>query len=104
MKVVFMSNQSIPGKEEICTRDLIDELRRRGVAVHYATTFGERLLMLRKKNGLTQAQAAEHISVAPSSYAAYEAGKKAPKITILMKICDAYGVSADWLLGREDIA
>lgn len=63
--------------------------------------FAERLKQRREELRLTQLEAAREIDIAPSSYSAYETGKQHPKIDVLVRICDKFNVSADWLLGVE---
>lgn len=63
--------------------------------------FANRLKQRREEIGLTQLEAAKVIDIAPSSYSAYETGKQNPKIDVLMRICEKFEVSADWLLGVE---
>lgn len=66
------------------------------------TTIGERIKKLRKAKGLTQEQLAEIIGVERSSVGKYE-GKKAiiPSDDVKEKLADFFGVSLDYLSGRE---
>lgn len=66
--------------------------------------FAERLKKTREKLGMTQLEAAKMIDIAPSSYSAYEVGKQNPKIDVLVRMCEKFHVSADWLLGVENSA
>jgi len=63
----------------------------------------EKLKKLRKAKGATLKQAADEIGVSLSAYSNYEQGIREPSYEILKKICIYYGVSADYLLGLEDI-
>lgn len=65
--------------------------------------FATRLKEKRKSFGYSQAQAAEAIDIALSSYSAYETGSQKPRIDVLMRICVALDVSADWILGFDRI-
>lgn len=65
--------------------------------------FSERIKSLRQLNGLTQAGLAEAINVSLSTISAYEAGKQSPNSEIILKICKKYEVSADWLLGLDEV-
>ncbi|SIT91488.1 helix-turn-helix domain-containing protein [Edaphobacillus lindanitolerans] len=62
----------------------------------------KRLRSLRMKEKLTQAQMAEKIGVARTTYAMYEQGKREPDNETLAKIADYFGVTTDYLLGRTD--
>lgn len=55
---------------------------------------------LREDNDLTQAQVAEYLSTSQTIYARYERGANEIPIRHLMRLCDLYHVSADYLLGR----
>ena len=66
------------------------------------SAFSQRLIDLRKKRGLSQAQAAEEIGVAPRAYQNYEYGKAEPKLSTLLRMAEVYGVSLDYLTGREE--
>ena len=63
----------------------------------------QRLKELRKKNNLTQAELSKALNIKLSTYRDYERGtrKKLP-IMLFWKIADFYGVSLDYLSGRED--
>ncbi len=65
--------------------------------------FASRLKEKRESFGYSQAQAAEAIDIAPSSYSTYETGRQKPRIDVLMRICMAFDVSADWMLGFDRI-
>lgn len=66
------------------------------------SVFSERLVNLRKKRGLSQAQAAKEIGAAPRAYQNYEYGTAEPRLSTLIRIADFYGVSLDYLAGRTD--
>ena len=66
------------------------------------SAFSERLVDLRKKHGLSQAQAAKEIGAAPRAYQNYEYGTAEPRLSTLIRIADFYGVSLDYLAGRTD--
>ncbi|MDT2770989.1 helix-turn-helix transcriptional regulator [Enterococcus pseudoavium] len=64
--------------------------------------FGERLKELRKSKGhLTQVDMAKYLGVAKTTYASYEQGKRTPDIDLQNKIADYFGVTLDYLHGRE---
>ena len=59
------------------------------------------LRQARKSAGLTQQQAADAIGVVQSAYKNYEQGNREPKGDILVKLADLFGVTTDYLLGRN---
>ena len=56
---------------------------------------------LRKKNNKTQHEIAEFLNTTQTTYSKYELGVHEPSIDTLCKLADYYGVSIDYLLGRE---
>lgn len=63
---------------------------------------GERLKELRNKKGLTIRESAEIFGVAARTYTSYESEEREPNIAMINKLADFYGVTTDYLLGRED--
>ena len=64
--------------------------------------FNERLRRLRKERGLTQAQTAEHLSIAWRNYQRLEKDGNAPRFLTFVKAAEFFGVSLDYLAGRTD--
>lgn len=62
--------------------------------------FNERLRRLRKERGLTQAQTAEHLSIAWRNYQRLEKDGNAPSFLTFVKAAEFFGVSLDYLAGR----
>lgn len=62
----------------------------------------DRLRTLRSRMGLYQKELAEHIGVARSTVAAWEVGTKRPEGRTLELLADFFGVSVDYLLGRDE--
>lgn len=62
----------------------------------------KRIRDLREDNDLTQEQVAEYLGTSQTMYARYERGANELPIRHLMKLCDLYKVSADYILGRTD--
>ena len=60
-----------------------------------------KLLELRKANGLRQIDIANHIGVTKQGYSNYEKGLRDPDYVTLQKIADYYGVTVDYILGRD---
>lgn len=66
------------------------------------TILSERLLLCRKEAGLTQAQVAIYSDITEKAYQNYEAMRREPKLEILIRIADTFGVSLDYLVGRSE--
>lgn len=62
---------------------------------------GERLRRLRFENNLTQVEVAREISVTQQTYSRYEGGDAKPDSDTIVKFCNLYGVTADYLLGLD---
>ena len=62
-----------------------------------------KLKFLRKQKGINQDEAAQLLGVSLSSYQKYEREKNSvtPSLEVLVKLADFYGVTLDYLLGRE---
>lgn len=65
-----------------------------------------KLKQLRKQKGINQDEAAQLLGVSLSSYQKYEREKNSvtPSLEVLIKLADFYGVTTDYLLGREPAA
>lgn len=66
------------------------------------SVFSERLVLLRKKKGVSQAFAARELNISPRAYQKYEYEEAEPKLSIIVRIADFYNVSIDYLAGRTD--
>ena len=62
----------------------------------------QRLRKCRKKRGWTQGEAAIYCDITEKAYQNYELGVHEPKVSILMRIAQYYGVSIDYLVGLTD--
>ena len=62
---------------------------------------GYRLRELRKENRLSQEKLGEILGVSKVSVSGYESGNRVPSLEILNRMVNFFGVSADFLLGRE---
>ena len=60
----------------------------------------KRLRECRKARGLAQWQVAVYCDISEKTYQNYEFMTWEPKLDILIKIADCYGVSLDYLTGR----
>ncbi|MDE5985100.1 MAG: helix-turn-helix domain-containing protein [Eubacterium sp.] len=56
---------------------------------------------LREDNDKTQQEIAEFLGTSQTMYARYERGANELPIHHLIKLCDYYNVSADYILGRN---
>ena len=62
----------------------------------------KRLKELRNQRGLTQTQIGELIGVSCVTIARYEAGEREPSNAKITKLADFFGVSVDYLMGRDE--
>lgn len=68
------------------------------------STIGSRIHKLRKKSGLTQQQVANRLNVVRTSISNWESGTRTPDAESLSKLADLFGVTTDYLLGKESKA
>lgn len=61
-----------------------------------------RMRSLREDRDLTQAQVGKLLHKSQQGYNHIESGRAELKIEDLIKLCDYYNVSADYLIGRTD--
>ncbi|MBR2617203.1 MAG: helix-turn-helix transcriptional regulator [Clostridia bacterium] len=64
--------------------------------------FAERLLELRKEKGISQATLAKNLQVSFAVICYWETDRSEPTAPNLVKLADYFGVTVDYLLGRED--
>ena len=67
-----------------------------------STKFGERISELRKRRMMSQRKAAAELGISQALLSHYENGLREPRLEFVVKLCDYYGVSADYILGRTD--
>lgn len=65
-------------------------------------TIGERIYTLRKQKGMTQEGLAEKLGVSRQALARWEVDETLPDTANLLKLCDYFSISADWLLRGEE--
>ena len=63
--------------------------------------FGKRIVELRKKRGLTQAELARSIGISRSALSLYEIEKREPDIDTLGKLSTLFEVPVGYILGKE---
>lgn len=59
------------------------------------------LKRLREQHALSQAKLSEQLQIPKGTYVTYEYGTREPNIEMINKLADFYGVTTDYLLGRE---
>ena len=64
--------------------------------------FKERLKELRIEKGLKQSELGVALNTTDDTIFSWEKGRAEPSIEMIVKICDFFDVSADYLLGRID--
>jgi len=64
--------------------------------------FNEILSSLRRETGMSQRRAADGLGISQALLSHYENGAREPKFEFVIKACDYYGVTADYLLGRTE--
>lgn len=64
---------------------------------------GKKLLYLRKKNKLTQAELAEKLNYSDKAISKWEKGESLPPVEVFYNISKLYGVSLDYIIGDETI-
>ncbi len=63
--------------------------------------FPEILTSLRSERGLSQRKAAADLGISQALLSHYENGLREPRLEFVVRACDYYGVSADYMLGRS---
>lgn len=59
---------------------------------------GERICLLRRRQGWSQAELAKCLKVSPSTVGMYEQGRREPSLTAAVELSRVFGVSIDYLL------
>ena len=67
-----------------------------------SSDFSRSLTLLRKEKGISQRAAAKELGISQALLSHYENGIREPGLAFVVRACDYYGVSADYLLGRTD--
>lgn len=65
-------------------------------------SFQNRIKLLRKENNLSQYALAAEINSSQKIIDYWEKGASEPKMHFIIRLADFFGVSCDYLLGRED--
>ena len=64
--------------------------------------FEEKLVMLRKSQGLSQEELADRIGVSRQAVSRWELGSTMPDAPNLVKLADLFEVTTDYLLGQSE--
>lgn len=62
----------------------------------------ERIKALREDRDITQRNLAKYLNIAQNTYSQYENGKREIPISVLVKLCQYFEVSADYILGLSE--
>lgn len=62
----------------------------------------DNLKALRESKKITQSQLGEHIGAKKSAISLWESGKRQPDQETLVRLANFFGVTVDYLLGRND--
>jgi len=62
--------------------------------------FAANLSKLRREKGLSQRQAATELGVSQALLSHYENDSREPRLEFVVKVCDFYSVTTDYILGR----
>lgn len=65
-------------------------------------SFGDRMSTLRRARELSQRKAAAELGISQALLSHYENGSREPGLSFVVRACDYYGVSADYILGRTE--
>lgn len=65
--------------------------------------FGDNMMLIRKKKGLSQAALGKAIGTSGDVIGRYERGDIKPSIDVVSKIADALEVSVDYLIGKTSL-
>ncbi len=65
-------------------------------------TFHETLAALRREKGSSQRQVAADLGISQALLSHYENGAREPGLSFVCRVCEYYGVTADYMLGRSE--
>ena len=64
--------------------------------------FGMTLSSLRRETGRSQREVAADLGISQALLSHYENNAREPKLDFVVKTCDYYNVTSDYILGRSD--
>lgn len=62
---------------------------------------GDRIKFLRQRKGMTQKELAKELHIANSTLSQYESGQRGLSDDVKKSVADYFGVTVDYLMGRE---
>lgn len=66
------------------------------------SVFSERLEKLRNDKKISQVNIAKELGIGIRAYQYYEWDQREPRLSVLLRMADYFGVSLDYLTGRTD--
>lgn len=72
------------------------------MSVEQRELFSQRLQALRERRRLSRRTLAELCGLSKNMVSLYERGEREPSVEALVSLADFFGVSTDYLLGREN--
>lgn len=63
----------------------------------------KRIRDLREDNDKTQKNIADYLDISQQQYQLYESGKREIPLHLIIKLCNLYDVTLDYITGRSDI-
>ena len=68
--------------------------------IRMVSGFSRTLSLLRKEKGVNQRAVASELGISQALLSHYETGAREPGLEFLSRVCDYYGVTVDYMLGR----
>ena len=65
-------------------------------------SLGEKIIQLRKERGLNAYQCSIQLGISPARFTYIEKGRNLPSAELLIKLCNFFNVTSDWLLGLKE--
>ena len=70
---------------------------------HLSKGIAERLTAARKKAGMSQTAAAEHLNISRPTLSEVESGRRRLTANEFIRLADLFNVSLDWLSGKDEV-
>lgn len=68
-----------------------------------SVVLGARLTLLMQERHISCEKLGNKLYISGGSISAYRVGKTEPSLTTIVKLCEMFDVSADWLLGLTEV-
>lgn len=65
-------------------------------------SLGEKIIQLRKEKGLNAYQCSIQLGISPARFTYIEKGRNLPSAELLIKLCNYFNVTSDYLLGLKE--